>query len=112
MEARETVELLLVASASFATPGDEQDIATTHCDALRLFCRLELGDGDYFAGVKEVASYGSRNIEEDAAADDSVRHRHDRVRLGTVTPDFIGRPAAVHLTAYEHVREGVDVSGP
>ena len=59
--------------------------------------------------LEELDAAQARHVEQHAAADHAVGHRHHRVRARAVAAHLGRRPPAVHLAAHEHVRERVDV---
>ena len=59
--------------------------------------------------VDEVDAAGMGDVEEEAAADDAVGEAENGIASSAVATDLFRGHAVVHLSAHEHMAEGVDV---
>jgi hypothetical protein len=87
----------------------EQDVALADGDALLALGRLEVRAGDVLARLEPGHAAHARDVEEDAAADESVGEDVDRVDRRSPLGHRPLRPGVVEDAVVGDVAERVDV---
>src|SRR5208283_6141033 len=92
-----------------AAGADQQHIAFLDVNLLRFFGGVEIFGQDLFARLHPFNFFEARNVEQDAAADDTGAGHVDRAFFCAMRADFTGVEAVVHFVLPEHVAQRVDM---
>ncbi len=87
-----------------AADGDEQDVALADADALRALGGIELGRRHRPVEGHEPLAAQARDVEQNAAADDALLRRHDRIAPRAGGAHVGGGMAVVHPPLHEDVQ--------
>src|SRR5262245_21973990 len=111
----QTSEVIARGPRAFRTPPrppagtDQHSIAGLNSDARELLPRVEIFGIDWCAGLEKPDTFHARNVDEDAAREDSAFHPVNRELAGAFGCHFAPRDAVVHAVLVEVMAERVEM---